>query len=118
MKKSKVTDNEVLPVIEGAQLARLREKCSDLVETLDKIKRDAFDKIGDEKRARSRYRGDSYHLSVNVHLRVKKDGKWQGTADFDDDWTDPLPTRDAAIRAVLKSELTRMLKRIDSEESS
>lgn len=118
MKKSKKTDDEVLPVIEGAQLARLRERCSDLVETLDQIKRDAFDKIRDAKRARSRYRGDGYHLSIDVRLRVKKDGKWQGTSDYDDGWTDPLPTRDAAIRAVLKSELTRILKRMDAEEAS
>ncbi len=115
MKKSKkIPDDENMPVIDGAQLAKLREKCSDLAEALDKVRRDAFDKIRVDKRAKSRYRGDSYSLSVDVYLRVEKDGTWQGTADHDD-WTDPLPTRDAAIRTVLKSELTRVLRQIEAD---
>lgn len=118
MKKSKkITDDEILPVIDGAELSKLRDNCSALIETLDKLRYGALAALGDDRRTKARYRGDSYTMVVQVCLRVK-DEKWQGSTDRER-WTSPQPTRDAAINAALKSDLTRILKQIkDNEEAS
>lgn len=112
MKKSKVADDEILPVIEGAELSKLRDNCSALIETLDKLRCGALSKIR-RSRPALKYRGDSYMLSVDVGLRMNGE-KWQGTTDGES-WTSLQPTRDAAIRVALKAELTRVLKQIEDE---